>query len=179
LELPHYLVAVSVSLIALQLQLLVIFDELSVNLKLLYNFWIIIIVINFLGLLCERLQELLSLFCVIFLSNAYYLTESFKLAVNYFLHHVLLPHFLRLLKSLLGEEMQPNHVMAFQYRIADFLKELDLPVKQVNVQLLDRLQLALIISLNMLPSLPNPEMAKHRVYQVLNEGEKVKILRPY
>jgi hypothetical protein len=66
----HYIGAVSVSLIALQFQLLVVFNELSVNLKLLYNFRIIVIIINFLGLLCERFQVLLPLFCVIFLQSS-------------------------------------------------------------------------------------------------------------
>jgi hypothetical protein len=52
---------------------------------------------------------------------------------------VLLPHPLRLLERALGEEMQPNHVMVFQNCMTDLLKELDLPVDQVDVQLFDRL----------------------------------------
>jgi hypothetical protein len=48
-----------------------------------------------------------------------------------------------MLQRLLGEEMQSNHVVLLQNSIADLLKELDLPVEQVNVQLLDGLRHAL------------------------------------
>jgi hypothetical protein len=83
-----------------------------------------------------------------------------------------------MLQRLLGEEMQPNHVVLLQNRIADLLKELDLPVKQVDVQLLDGLRHTLGVFLNAHPSFPNTKTSKHGVNEILQKHKDVEVFRP-
>jgi hypothetical protein len=83
-----------------------------------------------------------------------------------------------MLQRLLGEEMQSNHVVLLQNRIAYFFKELDLSVKQVNIQLLDGFGHTLGVFLNVHPSFPNTKTSKHGVNEILQKHKDVEVFRP-